>query len=96
MPKPVSELRAAVIGAGRLGTLHARKYAAIAGIRLAHIVDIALIGDAQNVDARTLEGLGMIVQRVLDFIDDEVRHGAVDIAGQLDETGFDAGLLGFP
>src|ERR1700683_1487339 len=42
MPKPVSELRAAVIGAGRLGTLHARKYAAIAGIRLAHIVDIGL------------------------------------------------------
>src|ERR1700689_3938548 len=42
MPKPGSELRAAVIGAGRLGTLHARKYAAIAGIRLAHIVDIGL------------------------------------------------------
>ena len=40
MPKPVAELRAAVIGAGRLGTLHARKYAAIAGIKLAHIVDI--------------------------------------------------------
>ena len=34
------ELRAAVIGAGRLGTLHARKYAAIAGIKLAYIVDL--------------------------------------------------------
>src|SRR6202167_4658766 len=42
MPKPVFELRAAVIGAGRLGTLHVRKYAAIAGIQLAHIVDIDL------------------------------------------------------
>src|SRR5580692_7228081 len=31
MPKPMAELRAAVIGAGRLGTLHARKYAALAG-----------------------------------------------------------------
>ncbi len=40
MPKPVVELRAAVIGAGRLGTLHARKYAAISGIKLAHVVDI--------------------------------------------------------
>src|SRR5580698_2788483 len=40
MPKPMAELRAAVIGAGRLGTLHARKYAAIASIKLAHIVDI--------------------------------------------------------
>jgi predicted dehydrogenase len=34
------DLRAAVIGAGRLGTLHARKYAAIPGIKLAHIVDL--------------------------------------------------------
>jgi len=34
------ELRAAVIGAGRLGNLHARKYAAIAGIKLAYVVDL--------------------------------------------------------
>src|SRR5258707_1894818 len=34
------QLRAAVIGAGRLGTLHARKYAPIPGIKLAHIVDL--------------------------------------------------------
>ena len=34
------ELRAAVIGAGRLGSLHARKYAAIPGIKLVHIVDL--------------------------------------------------------
>ncbi len=34
------ELRAAVIGAGRLGTLHARKYSAVQGIRLAAIADI--------------------------------------------------------
>jgi predicted dehydrogenase len=38
------ELRAAVIGAGRLGALHAAKYAAIAGVRLSHVVDI----DAQR------------------------------------------------
>src|SRR5579862_4671177 len=37
---PAAELRAAVIGAGRLGAIHARKYAAIAGIKLAYIVDI--------------------------------------------------------
>src|SRR5208283_2665125 len=40
MRNPAAELRAAVIGAGRLGTLHARKYAAIAGIKLAYVVDI--------------------------------------------------------
>jgi predicted dehydrogenase len=34
------ELRAAVIGAGRLGSLHARKYGALDGIKLAYVVDI--------------------------------------------------------
>jgi len=34
------ELRAGVSGAGRLGTLHARKYAATPGLKLACIVDI--------------------------------------------------------
>src|SRR4029077_15492762 len=51
MPKPVFELRAAVVGAGRLGTLHARKYAAIAGIKLVHIVDI----DAERAGALAKE-----------------------------------------
>jgi predicted dehydrogenase len=43
----MSELRAAVIGAGQLGRLHARKYAAIEGIRLAWIVDV----DSARADA---------------------------------------------
>jgi predicted dehydrogenase len=34
------ELRAAVVGAGRLGTLHAAKYAALPGVRLTCVVDI--------------------------------------------------------
>jgi predicted dehydrogenase len=34
------ELRAAVIGAGRLGSLHAAKYAATAGVKLAYVVDV--------------------------------------------------------
>jgi predicted dehydrogenase len=36
----MSELRAAVVGAGRLGAFHARKYAAIEGVRLTHVADI--------------------------------------------------------
>ena len=60
------ELRAAVIGAGRLGTLHARKYAAISGIKLAHIVDIdrdraaivaAEVGATPLTDYRALGGV---------------------------------------
>src|SRR5208337_38205 len=65
MRKPMAELRAAVIGAGRLGTLHARKYAAIAGIKLAHIVDLDAeraaavakeVGATPLADYRKLEG----------------------------------------
>ncbi|MGO9602591.1 MAG: Gfo/Idh/MocA family protein [Candidatus Binataceae bacterium] len=36
----MSDLRAAVIGAGRLGTLHAQKYVAIDGVHLAYVADI--------------------------------------------------------
>jgi predicted dehydrogenase len=34
------ELKAAVVGVGRLGSLHAAKYAALPGVRLTHVVDI--------------------------------------------------------
>lgn len=34
------EIRAAVVGAGRLGSLHSVKYAAIPGVKLTHVVDI--------------------------------------------------------
>src|SRR5258708_21265731 len=51
------ELRAAVIGAGRLGSPNARKYAAIPGIKLAHIVDLEAgraASVASELDASTL------------------------------------------
>src|SRR5271163_3147342 len=67
MPKSMAELRAAVIGAGRLGTLHARKYAAIAGIKLAHIVDIDLERAralAQEVGATPLADYRQLAGRV--------------------------------
>jgi predicted dehydrogenase len=36
----MSELRAALVGAGRLGTLHAQKYAALPGVKLVCVVDV--------------------------------------------------------
>ena len=36
----MDEIRVAVIGAGRLGALHALKYTALAGVRLTHVVDV--------------------------------------------------------
>jgi predicted dehydrogenase len=35
----MNDLRAAVIGVGSLGAIHARKYAAIPGVKLTHVVD---------------------------------------------------------
>jgi len=35
----MNELRAAVIGVGRLGAIHARKYSAIPNLKLTHVVD---------------------------------------------------------
>src|SRR5215470_114457 len=73
MPSAKAELRASVIGAGRLGTLHARKYSAIPGIKLAHIVDIdaaraaALAKEvgATPAQARELAGLASSSRRIL-------------------------------
>jgi predicted dehydrogenase len=59
------ELRAAVVGAGRLGSLHAQKYAAMPGVRLTHVVDIdserahkvaAMSGSSALSDHRELAG----------------------------------------
>ncbi len=61
----MNEMRVAVVGAGRLGALHALKYAALAGARLTHVVDIDHArahetaerhGAAALTDYRELEG----------------------------------------
>src|SRR5476649_102246 len=66
------------------------------GGRLAHIVDVSLIGYAEDVDAGAHQGLGMAVQSALYSVHDEVWHLAVDVPGQFDESRFDAGLLRLP
>jgi predicted dehydrogenase len=40
----MSELRAAVVGVGRLGSLHAHKYASLPGVKLCYVIDL----DAQR------------------------------------------------
>ena len=47
----MAELRAAVVGVGRLGSLHARKYTNLAGVRLCYVTDI----DAQRARAVAAE-----------------------------------------
>jgi predicted dehydrogenase len=61
----MSEIRAAVVGAGRLGSLHAAKYAALEGVELAYVVDVdreraastaARFGATPLTDYRALDG----------------------------------------
>ena len=40
--------------------------------------------------------LRVMVERVRDLVDDVLRHGAVDLAGQLDEPRFEADFLDLP
>ncbi len=64
------ELRAAVVGAGRLGSLHAAKYAALDGVRLCYVADIdaeragraaAAFGATPLADYRELGGKADVV-----------------------------------
>ncbi len=43
----MNELRAAVIGVGRLGAIHARKYAALPNLKLTHVVDVDAVRAAE-------------------------------------------------
>jgi predicted dehydrogenase len=61
----MSEVRAAVVGVGRLGSLHAAKYAALEGVKLAYVVDVdreraastaARFGATALTDYRALDG----------------------------------------
>ncbi len=53
-----NELRAAVVGAGRLGSLHAAKYATAAGVRLQYVVDIDAGAAAKVASAHSSKPLG--------------------------------------
>src|SRR5690242_15429277 len=68
----------------------------VKGWGFANIVDIPLVSNAQDVDAGAFYSHSTIVQRVLDLLDDEMRHLPIDIAGKFDETGLDTRLSGFP
>src|SRR4051812_42606703 len=47
-------------------------------------------------DVRALERLRMLVKRILNLVDDKVRHLAVDIPRQFDKTRFDTRLFRLP
>jgi len=54
---------------------------------LSQVVDILLIGDAEDQDFGAAEAFLVEVEGFGDGIDDVVGHGGVDFAGELDEAG---------
>jgi predicted dehydrogenase len=66
----MNDLRAAVVGVGRLGAIHARKYAAIPNLKLTHVVDT----DAERA-AEIARELGAIALE-----DHRQLPGAIDLA----------------
>jgi predicted dehydrogenase len=63
----MNELRVAIVGAGRLGSLHAEKYAALPGVKVAFVADIDLARAtalAARAGAKALEHCGHLKGRV--------------------------------
>ena len=58
--------------------------------------DVLLVGDAEQVDLRSVDALLGGVERLGHPLDDELRHRAVDVAGQLDEAALEAALPRLP
>lgn len=80
---------------GDLGAALVEEADDLGGGGFADVVDVGLIGDAEDEDAGVFEGLGVEVEGVGDLIDDVAGHGAVDFAGEFDEAGGEAELFGF-
>ena len=64
--------------------------------RLAQIVDVFLVRDAQNQHLRSVDGLLLLVERGDGRRDHVVGHGHVDLARQFDETRVEVELLCLP
>ena len=64
--------------------------------RLAVVVHIGLVSQAEDEDTGTFDGAALLVEGVGDFTDDEVGHLGVDLAGQFDEAGVLLEFAGLP
>src|SRR5713101_5416713 len=64
--------------------------------RLSRIIHIFFVRDAENANLAALERLAKVIERQPNALDDILRHGGVNLAGQLDETGMQVKLAGHP
>jgi hypothetical protein len=68
------------------GALRAQPVDDREGRRLAHVVDVALVGHADDEHPRAVERLALAVEAVGDELDDVLRHPRVDLFGEPDEA----------
>src|SRR5204863_5796750 len=64
--------------------------------RLAIVVDVGFVREAEDEDARAEDALAVAVDRLHDPVDDVARHRRVHFAGELDEARPRAELRGAP
>ncbi len=62
----------------------------------AEVIDIALVGEAEDEDARSVEALLVLVESECGLFNHVVGHAGVDLAGELDEAGVKVKLLCLP
>jgi hypothetical protein len=64
--------------------------------RLAQIVDVALVSEAEDEDLRAVDGFAVAIEALGKLVDDEVGHVDIDFAGEFDEAGAEVELAGLP
>src|SRR5262244_404796 len=79
------ELRSERIGIADVRALLHEVLDDLEGGRLADVVDIGLVGDAQHEDGRATHRSPAIIERTGHEVDDVLGHGAVDLIGKGDE-----------
>src|SRR5687767_10526843 len=72
---------------GHLGAFLTQEVDDVYSGGLAHVLHVALVGDAEDEDAAAAQGLGVVIQRIGHEIEDVDGHLGVDLGGKLDEAG---------
>ncbi len=92
----VLERREVGVGVAHLGAAAPQQLDDVERGRLAQVVDVLLVGDAEDVHARAVHRLALGVERLHHAADHVLGHAAVDLPGQLDEARLEVVLLRLP
>ena len=66
------------------------------GWRLAHVIDIRFVSETKQKHPAAFDGFAQVIEGDHGAVHHVFRHGAVDLAGEFDETGVDAEFASLP